>query len=126
MSEKVALPKEVAEVIEHLRSLPYYSDDKILEVTVDPADEWVGAKTDALNGVDTMTLASALVNGYTVEQTPHEKLRNYYEANDWLQDSEEMSSTERQRSLGCRQGVRKTLHILGIIVEGINDTTDAK
>ncbi|MBM7600490.1 hypothetical protein JOC34_002881 [Virgibacillus halotolerans] len=67
-------------------------------------------------------LMQALVNGYEVERTPHDQLREYYESNSaWVEDPGSYVPTERQRFIGRNQGVLKTLKILGITVEGVND-----
>jgi len=57
-------------------------------------------------------LMSALINGYEVEKTPEERLREYYEEFSRLPDDYEA---------GVLEGVYKTLEILGITIEGIND-----
>src|SRR5690606_5663468 len=56
-------------------------------------------------------LMSALINGYEVEKTPEERLREYYE---------EFSGFPDDYEAGVLEGVYKTLEILGITIEGIN------
>ena len=119
-NEKVTISKKVADAIEKARK--GYGDRQILEVAFDPNNSWetVGAKP--LNDVDPMLLAKALVNGYEVERTPHDQLREYFEINTaWIEDPGSYEPTERQRFLGRNQGVLRTLNILGITVEGVND-----
>lgn len=64
----------------------------------------------------------SLVNGYEVEQTPEDKLREYIENNrTWTDRPGDYAISERQRYVGRNQGVMMTLSILGITIEGIND-----
>ncbi|MDQ0174458.1 hypothetical protein [Bacillus chungangensis] len=68
-----------------------------------------------LNKIDLQTLMAAMVNGYEIEKTPEEKLLAYYK-NMWM--CEDDSGT--MYSLGVCEGIRNTLEILGITVEGIS------
>jgi hypothetical protein len=43
----------------------------------DEEGEW-DSRFSVFDSVDVMTLASAIINGYTVEQTPEEKVREYF------------------------------------------------
>lgn len=117
---KVTVSKEVADAIEKARK--EYGDRQILEVAFDPNNGWETGGAKPLNDVDPMLLAIALVNGYEVERTPYDQLREYYESNSaWVEDPGSYVPTERQRFIGRNQGVLKTLKILGITVEGVND-----
>lgn len=55
-------------------------------------------------------LMSALVNGYTVEQTPEEKVHEYYDS---LNEQDGFESAEQD-------GILTTLDLLGIKIEGVN------
>ncbi len=84
-------------------------------------DRWI-EEFSCLNELDIMTLAAALVNGYEVEKTPEEKLREYYE---WLKRSRDerhlAGDVEGKRfKAGLLQGVLNTLDYLGIEIEGVN------
>ncbi|MGG4126437.1 hypothetical protein ABEV79_23585, partial [Bacillus licheniformis] len=39
-----------------------------------------GDEYSGINAIDIMTLAAALINGYEVEKTPEEKVREFYES----------------------------------------------
>lgn len=115
--EKVKLTKKQAEALEQLRS--EWSKGAIIRTHVESS--WTISKYRPLNELSIEELAKALINGYEVEQTPEEKLREYYELSNFLRyDKEDLVPTVRQRMIGEQMGVRKTLNILGIKVEGIN------
>jgi len=66
-------------------------------------------------------LMTALVNGYTIEKSPEEKLRNIFEeyranyrcTEDWERDN--------AYAEGVLFGIEETLELLDITIEGIND-----
>lgn len=60
-------------------------------------------------------LMSALINGYEVEKTPEERLREYYE---WLRKNTLHSGSVYSYKANA---IGETLDILGITNEGIND-----
>jgi hypothetical protein len=72
--EKVVLPREVAEAIE--RYLQEFDKETLIRMRCEVEGEWSGEYV-ALDKVDIMTLAAALVNGYEIEQSPEERLREY-------------------------------------------------
>ncbi|MEC1707385.1 hypothetical protein P9E09_06925 [Bacillus mojavensis] len=79
---------------------------------------WFG-RFVCLNDLDIMTLAAALVNGYEVEATPEDRVREYYAE---LQEKERTSQS-RGVSFGLeceRDGAINTLNLLGIKIEGVN------
>ncbi len=62
------------------------------------------------------TLLSALVNGYIIEKSPEEKLREIYDrAIRWGNVAD--SSYDR----GVYSGIKVALDILDVTIEGIND-----
>lgn len=69
-----------------------------------------------------MTLAAALVNGYEVEKTPEEKLREYFEETKRTRDERHLAGdTEGKRFHGgALVGICNTLELLGIKIEGVN------
>jgi hypothetical protein len=121
---KVTLPKEVAEAIEELRANGW-SNSTIAATTLN---------TDAIYHSSYKStfailypyfigerkeddLLTALVNGYEVEQTPEEKVREYYEK---LEEHKNWTIFE-DVPLGEMQGaVIKTLDLLGIKISGVN------
>lgn len=127
---KINLPKEVADSIEYLKEIGWSElmlfdcrnflteANKPIEPPITCAGKIAKYLSNDVNS-NLPLYMSALVNGYTVEQTPEEKVREYYDSNDWTGD-EELVPTERQRMLGRRQGVRRTLDLLEIKIEGVN------
>lgn len=103
---KVTLPREVARALE--MCVKRYGEKTTLKYHAEDTNSWKNA-VSALNGFDLMTLASALVNGYTIETTPEEMVREYY-------DSFGGSPSAQER----KQGVVDTLNLLGIRIEGVN------
>jgi len=68
-----------------------------------------GDEYSGINTIDIMTIAAALINGYEVEKTPEEKVREYYESY-----GGSPSAMER------KEAVQDTLDLLGIKIEGVN------
>ncbi|ARC72391.1 MULTISPECIES: hypothetical protein [Bacillus] len=68
-----------------------------------------GDEYSGINTIDIMTLAAALINGYEVEKTPEEKVREYYESHGGSPSAEERKAA-----------IRETLYKLGIKIEGVN------
>ncbi|TWM68763.1 DUF1642 domain-containing protein [Bacillus licheniformis] len=68
-----------------------------------------GDEYSGINTIDIMTLAAALINGYEVEKTPEEKVREFYESH-----GGSPSAMERKAA------IRETLYKLGIKIEGVN------
>jgi len=105
--EKVTVSKEVAEAIEHAKRTCIVS---ALIRFADGESGFLHPKMKLLRKeLDREALLHAIFYGYEVEQTPEEKLREYYESLD-------MQSREADEAYG----VRETLNILGITIEGIN------
>ncbi len=125
MAEKVVLPKEVAESLKAFVDVGF-SKWQIVNVVDEPGDytriiekdrlhdQSRTLKTYMISG-NSEALLSALVNGYEVEQSPEDKLREYY---DNLQEAHNIRCLD---SYGhTLVGVTETLRILGITIEGIN------
>jgi hypothetical protein len=124
MTQIVTLPREVAEAIEKLRRLG--KDNRSIigaangEVFGPNSDiVWKFASADSGNFE---LLLSALVNDYTVEQTPEDRLREYYSE---LKRSE-CRFFSHPHNHGCppatnrMDAIKTTLNILGIKIEGVN------
>ncbi|OJT65468.1 hypothetical protein BFP49_09485 [Bacillus licheniformis] len=62
-----------------------------------------------LRGLSPLTIVAALINGYEVEKTPEEKVREYYESHGGSPSAEERKAA-----------IRETLYKLGIKIEGVN------
>ncbi|MDE1404557.1 hypothetical protein CHCC16736_3521 [Bacillus licheniformis] len=109
MSEikRPVITKEQAEAIQFLRSGGNdWTDDDILEHHV--TSKWFNEYAP-LNNLYTIVLAAALINGYEVEKTPEEKVREYYESHGGSPSAEERKAA-----------IRETLYKLGIKIEGVN------
>ncbi|PRS16610.1 hypothetical protein QNH18_16990 [Bacillus paralicheniformis] len=83
-----------------------WSKEHVLEYHV--TREWTD-RFSPLNDLDLITLAAALINGYEVEKTPEEKVREYYESHGGSPSAEERKAA-----------IRETLYKLGIKIEGVN------
>lgn len=109
---KVTLPREVAEAIEASYAFGFRSKHILLSSvsTEDIDDTYVLAlRKYARKNFD--VLLAALVNGYDVEKTPEEVIRDDYEQFD--------PGTLEYR-VGLRDGIVRTLNTLGIKIEGVN------
>ena len=120
---KVILPKSVAEAIETMRSKGvsnYGIIDNSSRYPTSRSEEtvWRWAFGESRTGNPDL-LMSALVNGYEIEKSPEEKLREYYE--DHVKD--EISGDYDRKFTGeaTTKAIVDTLDILGITIEGIND-----
>jgi len=120
---KVVLPKSVADAIKGMRDngvndcgiVSYVmrgSDSSDLTDYIKEIERWAFKYGE---GGSPDMLMRAIVNGYQVESTPEDKLREYYE-----RISEEGFEYANPRLLGRRRGILDTLDILGITIEGIN------
>lgn len=133
MYKKAVLPKDVSSAIKGLLSDGYSEDrilvsvaqavisDENLETLTNYAWEMPGKLSE-----DFSLLASALVNGYEVEATSEEQLREFYRdliSRAVSRDSHEHSAGENVFWKKAR-AVRETLDILGIKIEGINEKPD--
>lgn len=120
MIGKVTVTKEVAKAIEYRRSIEGggYNFDKFMQVKT--ARFNFCEPVEALNAVPIETLASALINGYEVEKSPEENVREYYNVlklrEEYLEKSGVHGGQHRQGWLS----VEETLNILGIKIEGVN------
>lgn len=118
---KVKLPKEVAEAVERKRGektehgMPPWT----MKDYADAYMNGIGATQVSLRKVPFETLMSALVNGYEVEETPEDKVREYYNVT--------KDRSVREPVLSIREcfdfellGITTTLAKLGIQIEGVN------
>jgi hypothetical protein len=123
MNEKVTLPKEVAEAIEHYRGKGF-SDAAIVSIAVTDgsmlghAESLVAYVLEDFNNSD--KLMFGLVNGYEVELTPQEQLRNYYAEVTEKYYVATNGTVEELCNKAELDAISKTLYILGIEIEGVN------
>lgn len=114
--EKVKLPRAVAKAIEH------YSKPTLAYTKYGVLDCIVGESTDvALNarkalienydeGMCWDVLMNAIVNGYEVEVTAEDKVRDLYDNPD----------IHNYNPISWKMGIKVTLDALGIKIEGVN------
>lgn len=107
--EKVRLPKEVAEAIDYFRSIGYSNIGIIREVS-DPQTSESGRtlKKFLTDDGDYNVLMDALINGFEVEQTPEDKVREHFKR--LLEDGKHNEANI----------IHVTLDDLGIKIEGVN------
>lgn len=106
--EKVIVSKEVAEAIEHAKRTCVVS---ALIRFADGESGFLHPKMILLRKeLDREALLHAIFYGYQVEQTPEEKLREFYES----------FNAEIMEHVYARTAIRSTLALLGITIEGIN------
>jgi Protein of unknown function (DUF1642). len=117
MSDKVKLPREVAEAIEDLRK-DHYDNRALIDEIYEGAARPV---LQAYAETNFDTLLNALINGYEIEKSPEEKVREYYEG--LIETKQDLSNDDYTRELAAYEasGVSKTLDLLGIKIEGVND-----
>ncbi|MED2979534.1 hypothetical protein P4284_23005 [Bacillus swezeyi] len=122
MSEikKPVITKEQADALILLQA--DITDSAILEFYVGDSLAVRDPRNRCLYDLDILTLAAALINGYEVEKTPEEKIREYYEeAQRRCKARSETGDIEGLRyNAGRGYGVVDTLDILGIKIEGVN------
>ncbi|MED4787562.1 hypothetical protein P9429_11770 [Bacillus atrophaeus] len=118
---KPTITKEQAEAIEVLRSTHDLSDEwfllKYVDVHFGSGPEI--PEFDPIASMDLMTLAAALVNGYEVEKTPEEKVREYFERLEYERANAQCLE-EESRYWFMKEAVRETLEAVGIKIEGVN------
>lgn len=140
MTKKVTLPRDVAEAIEKLREYGWEQANLLNAgefINIDrptlaeiggehigfPIAEWLSNDFHA----NYPNYVSALVNGYTIEQSPEEKLREYYDnlvnrANEIIAEGRAVGAILPSAE---RVGIERTLDMLGIQIEGINAGGDS-
>jgi len=108
--KKPVITKEQAEALDLMRKANY--DKYILMAACD------GILGGELEDLDIMTLAAALINGYEVEKTPEEKVREFYDS---FECGPRMYPAEMSfRNEEYRRIIKCTLNRLGIKIEGVN------
>lgn len=115
-NEIATLPAEVAAAIEALRNAEY-TDYGIVTLSAEPRTSQHGIVlekwTKIQPGENPQLLLDALVNGYQVEATPEQKVREYYEKAGQQAQCDSCFKSEYR-------AIRRTLDLLGIQIEGVN------
>jgi hypothetical protein len=115
--DKVVLKKDVAEAIERWLRMNDGNKDMLLRFHADKGDWEFGFQ--AFNTIDLMTMASALINGYEVEKSPEDKVRERFDYcyKQWQTAGD---APYRRYYHGKVVGVQQTLDLLGIKITGVN------
>lgn len=122
--EKIKVSREVAEAIHEGLQEFGNAENLLREHSVILRDYivlWNGVY-NCLNDVSVMELAEILVKDFEVEQTPEEKLREYYEELGVIRDKSLEAKNYHLVGINAsrRIGIKDTLNTLGIKIEGIN------
>lgn len=95
-------------------ALGQYGKTLTLRYHAQASDGWLAyTSTDALNGLDLLTLAAALTNGWEVEKSPVDILRENYAVR-------RAAPAEDSRARCYCAGVLEALRATGQVVSGIN------
>jgi len=120
MSEKVILDRDIIQSIEAVRRRHNTDDSVFNEIVETKVSEY---HTEILRhhfrGCYSI-LMKALINGYTPEKTPEENVRDYYNFLSTEARNTEKSEDQRKSVDDERAGLRMTLKLLGIEIEGVN------
>ena len=123
MSEKSKVSKQLATSLEDIQ---YNSNrDQLYDLSFIASQAnsgWESCKTvmTFVQRVGRVKYFELLVNGYDVELTPEEKVREYFnETHSEYLDADPGTTIER-RLCGRIDGILETLHLLGITIEGVN------
>ena len=112
--EKVKLPREIAADIERFRNIKC-ENVEIIYAFASGKDASNRRFADfAADNFD--TLLSALVNGYEVEETPEDKVREQYKTPRHFLNKDEDTEADIYR-----KGIKFALDTLGITIKGVND-----
>ncbi|ATH95309.1 hypothetical protein [Bacillus glycinifermentans] len=120
MSEikKPVITKEQAEAFEKLRE--QYTDEEIVIKYIESELDLFDSGCACLYDLGFTDFLAALINGYEVEKTPEEKVREYYAANYQRHEQSMPRSKDDFYTSGVAEGVRNTLDCLGIKIEGVS------
>lgn len=125
MSEKIHLPKEVAEAIDYFKNGTDldYPEQAIMKVAMEDV-RYIGdpdycddIKEFVKSNDNLKLLMSALVNGYEIEKTPEDMVQSMYEEAKHFSVHGQESSAWWQ---GRLEGIEGVLTVLGIKIPGVN------
>lgn len=119
--EKVKLPREVVEAIKEFRRCEETTAD-IITAVFNGADSKAAFILRKFSKDDGRfeDLLHALINGYAVEQTPEDKVRDHF--NQLQKDLLETHPENDNRFYldGQMRGIAKALDMLNVKIEGVN------
>lgn len=112
-TDKVKVSKDVAEAIDRVvksyqRLFPENINETIIKGHIESPDGWRGEGSEHINKLPLDTLIRALYIGYEVEQSPEDRVREYYE------------TVVRMHYTSPRDAIRETLNLLNKQIEGVN------
>ncbi|HBU90275.1 MAG TPA: hypothetical protein DEB53_03555 [Bacillus pumilus] len=111
---KPEITKEQAEAITYLRRLG--RDD---EYILSHFGVYI-RHCAVLNDLSRVSLAAALINGYEIEKSREQKVREYYKSNYAKHEKAKPFSDDDYYTTGVSAGISRTLDLLGIKIEGVN------
>jgi uncharacterized protein (UPF0297 family) len=123
MSDKVKLPRELAEALDSLREKGY-SNFTILSYVIN--EKYIAHLPEITTIVKAYerddfsfdTLLNALVNGYEIEKSPEDKVRAYYEF--WSERAKDRDYETRTEAENKLDGMLFVLDAYGIKIPGVN------
>jgi hypothetical protein len=120
MDNKIILPKDIAKEVEEIRlRLAINADHYLLSLAFRFVHGNFGHPIFEFAKENFDLYVRAIVNGYEVETTPEESLREYYD--ELYRVASNDDPCRRQYKAECQaDAVLKTLDILGIKIEGVN------
>lgn len=118
MSEikKPVITKEQAEALIMLQA--DFTDSAILEFYVGDSLAVGTPRYSCLYDLDLLTFATVLINGYEVEKTTEEKVRELYDS--FKCDSSMQQTEIYKRGEMAHRTIERTLDCLGKRIEGVN------
>ena len=118
MTEKLKVSREVADAIEKLSDL----DASQILMAHSIEGGWP-QKTNALNELSMEQLATALIAGYEVEMTSHERIMKAYNAAKRTKNGNfaRIDDATYCYHSGVMAGITTALDTLGIKIKGVND-----
>lgn len=116
MSVKVKVSREVAEAIEWVKKNSTF--EQAMSIQLEKI--WVDKKIVALNKLNAETFAKAFLDGYEIEQTPEEKLLEYYKEILEEQNASEFGTNDYIDASIKIRVLKTTLNILEHKIDGIN------
>ena len=117
MTEKLKVSREVADAIECVKR-ECYGFNATMNIHI--KNGWTSEEKMPLSQLTAEQLATALIVGYEVEKTPHEKIAVIYKHH-YPKSRDGSGSTQKYFSKGYVKGIKFTLEKLGITVKGVND-----
>lgn len=116
--EKLTVTPEIAEAIEHVKQT-FNLNAFVKFADGGQASHPIARRLIGEFGKD--ELLQVVFYGYEVEKSPEEKVREYYEISRmWVEDRGNVNTPSVKYKLGTLDGIKGTLDLLGIQIEGVN------